>query len=77
LSVVHELAIDGAADKLRDYLDSYPDGIDLNALDAYGFAPLHLAADRGAPSCDVKIIQMHAHNHLRCTQAMLKSYVYC
>lgn len=46
-SELHELVIDGAVVPLQRFLDEHSTDVDLNAWDAYGFAPLHLAADRG------------------------------
>ncbi|GAA6008817.1 hypothetical protein JCM10207_001734 [Rhodosporidiobolus poonsookiae] len=48
LSRLHELSLDGDAAALEAFLDSEEGKIaDLDERDAYGFAPLHLAVDRG------------------------------
>lgn len=47
-SRIHELAIAGDVAGLEAFLAGEGKGADLNERDSYGFAPLHLATDRGA-----------------------------
>ncbi|GAA5931472.1 hypothetical protein JCM3775_006864 [Rhodotorula graminis] len=46
-SRIHELAIDGDVAALEEFLAGDGKGVDLNERDSYGYAPLHLATDRG------------------------------
>lgn len=46
-SKLHDLAIDGSAEALEAFLNGEGKASNLDELDAYGFAPIHLATDRG------------------------------
>ncbi|GAA6032422.1 hypothetical protein JCM8097_008167 [Rhodosporidiobolus ruineniae] len=46
-SKLHELALDGDASALEAFLQREGKSADLNERDSYGYAPLHLAVDRG------------------------------
>lgn len=46
-SKIHDLALSGRAQDLATYLREEGTGVDVNAKDSYGFAPIHLATDRG------------------------------
>ncbi|BGP40721.1 hypothetical protein JCM10449v2_004683 [Rhodotorula kratochvilovae] len=47
ISRIHELAIAGDAAALEAFLAGEGSGADLDARDSYGYAPIHLATDRG------------------------------
>ncbi|KAI5475650.1 hypothetical protein MNV49_001067 [Pseudohyphozyma bogoriensis] len=44
---LHDYAIDGEADKLAALLETAEERSKIDAVDGYGYTPLHLAADRG------------------------------
>ncbi|ORY89836.1 hypothetical protein BCR35DRAFT_300350 [Leucosporidium creatinivorum] len=57
-SKLHDLAIDGSAEALEAFLKGEGKDSNLNELDAYGFAPIHLATDRGHTEV-VKTLLLH------------------
>lgn len=53
---LHDLAIDGKGEEVRDVLSTPAGRASIDARDGYGFTALHLAADRGEQNTFVLIL---------------------
>ena len=60
-SPVHDLAVEGDAAQLQALLSGEGAGIALDQRDSFGFAPIHLATDRGQSSLIKVLVGKDTH----------------